>query len=246
MRQSGFVFALFVSSLGMECSTLCAQNLLVKGEAKNPDYIEAQNFYQAQIGTGSELFRGREFIEYGNQFEGDPFFEEDWAEGSVFYDSVQYANITMRYDLVADVVLVDHINLANSIRLESSKVAWFSILDHHFIRIHDKSQTGIVPPGFYDVLVDDKVKLLVKRKKVQKEAIDEAARRVRYWFELQSEFYVMKDGAYHKIRTKGALVSLLSDHKKEIKKFIRKCPVKFSTAPEEVLKRTIDYQNQLE
>jgi hypothetical protein len=151
----------------------------------------------------------------------------------------------MRYDLLAEAVLIDHDSRASPIQLESDRVGWFVINNHHFVHLRDEEiDQPVLNTGFYDVLAEGKVDLLVKRKKILKKSIDDTELRVLNWFEDRNEFYVVLDQAVHKIKSKRNLLNALTKHRKEVNRILRQNNIEFRGHAEQALVMAVNFYNQ--
>lgn len=202
--------------------------------------------YREHTGVQALIYQGKEFTDYRIIIDGHQFFESDtWEEGWIRYDGLLYSAMQMKYDVVNAAVLVQHELIAPAIKLETEKISSFAISGHNFIRmVKDSLHTEVPNTGFYDLLyTGKKVDLLAARKKTLQDAIED--RKVIYWFEEASRFYIRKEGVYYPVKNKKSVLKVFFDQKKALRKFIKKNKLKFRRQTEAAILNTVLYYDQL-
>jgi len=201
-------------------------------------------WYQNIVGVNSPLYKGKEYLDYTFRIEGNQYFQSDlWEKGSVFYDGLLYEDVTMKYDVVNKVLIVDHAHLPVPISLESKKIDSFSLLGHDFIRlVADTVAQEDLSTDFYDLLYDGKTQFLVNRVKVLNDEIED--RKLRYWFENDDRYYIQKENMFYRVKSKKSVLDVFSDHKKDIRKYLKKNKIKFRQQREEAIHRIVMYYDQ--
>ena len=200
-------------------------------------------WYNQAVGVNSPLYKGKEYLDYNFRIEGNQYFQSDlWQKGSVYYEGQLYQDVTMKYDIANKVVILDHAQLPVPITLESSSVEHFSLLDHHFIRLVGDTTNAPVSTGFYDLLYDSNTQFLINREKVLRDEIDD--RKLRFWFEERDTYFIRKEGSYHKVKSKKSVLNVFPEHKKEIRKFLKKNKIKYRQQREEAIYLMVKYYDQ--
>jgi hypothetical protein len=200
--------------------------------------------YEQTVGVNSLLYKGKEYVEYPFRIQGDQYFQSYiWEKGSVHYEGLLYTDVSMKYDIANEVLIVDHAHLPFPVTLESARIDHFYLLDHHFIRLEADTLTHTgISTGFYDLLYDGKIRFLVKRAKILKDAIED--RQLHYWFEEADQYYIHKDNIFHRVKSKRSVLKVFYDHKKDIRKFLKRNKIKFSKQREEAIHRIVMYYDQ--
>jgi len=159
------------------------------------------NFYTA-IGPQSRLYNGERYEFYSPTIKGNPYFmlATDWNPGTIVYDGFTYKNVSIRYDLYKDLLVIPLYKSFLKMSLINEKVASFDVLDHHFIYI----KTGApVSAGFYDELYGGKIQLLCKHDvSMQTEHLFNGG--IDSYFLPTVDYYICKDGQYTVVNSKGA------------------------------------------
>lgn len=168
----------------------------------------------------SPLYNGGQYAVYNPVEEEHPYFlSDDWIDGSIVYSGEQFDGIPLMYDLSSDKLIAEHFTGA-AIELITAKVSAFSIGDHNFRKYQKNDDVKqSIPEGFYEVLYDGKVKILKRRVKTYTEIIN--MNEIMREFEEKTHYYVVKNNAFYSIGSRGALMNILSEKKRELRKFSR-------------------------
>lgn len=203
-------------------------------------------FYNKFIGEDAHLFNGSEHSLYDFRIKGFAYFESNLLQsGIVNYDSVLYQNIKMGYDIVRDELTTNRYNQTFRITLVNEKIAYFSILNHYFVRlIQDSINKSIITTGFYDRLYNGKLKLFAKRQKkiIEKVTAEEGDQ---LWFEEHDGYFILRNNKYFSVKDKKELFDFFKDRKKDLKKYLRKNKIKFKDDPELAILKSVEYYDQL-
>lgn len=198
--------------------------------------------YTATIQHQSRLYNGSDYIIYLPKDEEHPYFKmDDWGTGSVVYWDELYENIPLLFDLTIDQVIAEH-DRGNPIKLHSEKIQRFVIWDHTFVRLYPDDKNKI-SPGFYDQLYSGESKVYAKYAKNYREELE--ATRVIPQFDETVRYYLVKNGVFTVVKSKASLLQVLSDHKSEIKNFIRKNHIAFKGNRDQALVRVTQFYDTL-
>ena len=195
--------------------------------------------YATAIGGQSHLYNGSAYSEYISQEEEDPYFIDEWIDGSVRYDGELYTNVPILYDLTLDRVIIDNPFSIKKVMLVNEKVAEFTIQDHHFVHLIGTE----LDEAHYELAYDGNIKVYVRHKKaLQSRVVDYS---IFNQFEEKKQYYIYKDGKYISVRGKGSMLKVLGDKKKELKKFIRDNKLSFASQKIRDMARLAQYYDQL-
>ena len=198
--------------------------------------------YTATIQHQSRLYNGSDYIIYLPKDEEHPYFKmDDWGTGSVVYWGELYENIPLLFDLTLDQVIAEH-DRGNPIKLHSEKIQRFVIWDHTFVRLYPDDKNKI-SPGFYDQLYSGESKVYAKYAKNYREELE--ATRVIPQFDETVRYYLVKNGVFTVVKSKASVLQVLSDHKSEIKNFIRKNHIAFKGNRDQALVRVTQFYDTL-
>ena len=204
----------------------------------------AVNLYYQFTDKQSRLYNGIGTYDYQPGMQGHPYFmDSTWKNGSIIYDGLSYKDVSMMYDLVRDELVILHYNHVQKITLLSEKIREFNLQGHHFIRVEKDSQNKeSLPPGFYDRLYNDHSVVLAHRSKVIEEKITTVVER---FITSHEHYYIQKNGVFHEVHSYNSLLSILKDHSKEIKQYLRKNKIRYNRNRENAIIRAVTYYDSL-
>jgi len=198
--------------------------------------------YAATILDQSRLFNGSDYIVYIPRDEEHPYYgSDDWTTGSVVYWEELYENVSLLFDLSIDQVIVEH-DRGSPVRLIPEKVQRFTILGHTFVRLL-KDDKNKLSDGFYDQLYNGKSKVYARFSKAYRETLQ--APNVIPSFDASVRYYIVKDGNFHVVKTKGSVLQVLSDRKSELKNLLRKNRIRYNDNREKAIVRLTEFYDTL-
>ena len=200
--------------------------------------------YQKAIGPHSQLYRGAIYEFYDVRSEGKPYFKDtvQFVNGNVSYYGISYKNIPLIYDLNQKQLVTLLYDKTSKLAFLSEGLSSFDIYGHHFIRLIPDELNKKMDVGFYDELYNsNKLQLLVKRTKSgQFESL--TGKRVYY---SQNNYYIKKDATYQSVSTKGQILKVLNDKKKELKKYIKDRGIDYSDNKEQAMVMLLAYYDSI-
>jgi hypothetical protein len=175
------------------------------------------------------LYNGRVWRNLYQQIDGNQFlFSREFLPGSVIINGRTFdnSNLKLKLDIVNDELLILTDRNA-TLQLNKEMVDLFTLLYENqlfrFKRLEIDSLNML--SGYVNVIYDGETSLYVKYKK-EIRLRNSAGERDTF---IQSyRVYVMKDGILHTVNNKTSLIKLLSDHKEELKDFIRSDKIRIS------------------
>jgi hypothetical protein len=194
--------------------------------------------------AGEEIYTGAEHVGYRPFSNGIPYFETgQWHKGSIVYRGVQYNDVFLKYDLLADEVIVRHLNGFSPLTLFSNRISWFTLDNNRFVWLQPKDTLSVPPAGLYQQLVAGPLTLYARRWKLVEETTTstEVLRNVID----KSAFYVERQGEFYLIPNEDAIMNLVNDKKGQVKSMLKAEHLKYRKNKEEVIARIVQYYNQL-
>jgi hypothetical protein len=211
-----------------------ADTLFVAAAKKNSIAL-----YEKSISGQSHLYNGSAYTEYISQGTENPYFIDEYLEGSVMYDEEFHDNVPLLYDISLDRIVIDNAFSIKKVMLVNEKVAAFTIKDHRFVHL----VKAAVPEGHYEIMYDGKSKVYVRhRKTLQSKRVDYSVINV---FEEKKVYYIYKDGRFYSVKSKGSVLKVLETKKKELKKFIRDSKLVFGENRAKDIGRVVERYDQL-
>lgn len=227
-----------------------SQNFISENTSDSASVKAAIELYHQYLSPETCLYDGSEYT-YNTYYpftinEGHPFFEsKNFETGSVFYNNMLYEKVPLLYDVIHEELLIRDPSKINILRLNESKVKWFTIYGHTFIRVVKDSTSGSpLSTGYYDVLYQGNTSLYKKVSKLFKENSSSFQGLNKYVAE-NDEYFIKKGNDYFKIKSRKNLLSVFTDRKKEISQFMAKNKLKLRKNKEYALLKTVAYYDKL-
>ncbi|WP_299824968.1 hypothetical protein [uncultured Pontibacter sp.] len=208
---------IFFSATKLQAQTAAAAS----ASPENAEQVAIATYRQA-MGEEAHLFSGSEFISYPVSVGEHQFFLNKLLEASLVYDGLTYERVPIFYDIVNDDVIVgrhDEFSPTIYIKVHKNKITQFKLDGHTFIHIQDNSTLA---PGFYEQLYSGNLQVLAKRKKVYKKEV------VTVTFPADNYYYLLKAGTYFPVKSKGSVLKVLKEHKKELSQYLKANNIIFS------------------
>jgi hypothetical protein len=218
---------LLLFALLLTCWTAMAQN--------NADTLFLTSAISASVKEYKDVIRGQTSLYNGSEYreprqtndEENPFFEStDWVFGDVVYDKKFFDHVPLLYDITTDRVITENYYSAQQIALVSEKLSRFTFGNHTFLR---ETNSTLPKTGFYELLYDGTSKSLARRQKVIRETI--VSQKLEVKFDPKNRYYVLKNGKYFPVKSKGSVLKLFEDEKPALRQFIKKARLKFASDP---------------
>lgn len=206
--------------------------------------VYAKQMYDSRRADESSLYNGIQFYPYLASIEGIAFFQSpNWQTGSLIYDNIRYDNISLKFDMVKEQVVVAPDKEGGLyISLFSPRVKEFSFAGIKFVRLGKPGDGSGLPEGFYQQLVSGKLTALARKTKTIVEwIVDQTIMRR---FDSITRYYVQKDSVYHPIMNASDLFDLVKDRKKEVQQFLSSRKLKYRREPEKTIISAIEFYNQ--
>jgi hypothetical protein len=220
----------FAGVLLVLCQTLAvAQNdsTFVADAKKN-----AIGVYTQSMTVQSHVYNGSEYHEYISHNDEHPYLYEEEETGDIKYSGELYEGMPIQYDLSTDQVITSYPH-GSKIQLLREKVEYFDVAGHRYVLL-DNDKVAV---GFYDLLYDGTMKFYVRRTKqrVMKMNGNDAE----HVFEEYVKYMILKNDVFHTVKSKRAVLALMSDRKKELKRALKEEKLKYRKDREKVIKRVL-------
>ena len=227
--------------LGILAQVFPPDTAFVKSSVKN-----AVQLYRSEIEMQVPVYTGAEYyVAYKSYVQGHQFFKnKSFEESAVQYSGVWFYDVPLLYDIVLDEVITINPGEGHSQKLVKEKVDAFQLGGHTFIHIRQDSATGtVLKPGFYDLCYDGDVKYVVRRVKTLQERAGASSMEGNY--DEVNSYFIWKNGKYHAVSSKGAVLKVLHDQKKQLKAFIKDNNLRFKTERENTILKVVQHYDTL-
>jgi hypothetical protein len=199
--------------------------------------------YFNAIKETAPVFQGREFIPYGAQIKGTPFFlNAEPVSGTLEYNGIEYPNIKFAYDMVSDKVIVSNYTNEYLMIAPSEKIMRFQIGGHTFFRPEpDIRFRGLTDTGFYEILHPGKTMVIARKtKQVQYYPGED----ISYAFRTYVSYFVYDNEKFIEVSSQKDLLSIYKDRADEVRKYLRGQKLSFKKNTEETLKRSAKFYDE--
>lgn len=205
------------------------------------------SLYYASIGKQSSLYNGTEYTYYDPIITGNAYFADikAFTPGTLNYNGVIFRQVPMLYDIYSDQVVILLYNHFTKIALVKEKVKSFDYSGHHFIYINTDTLINNITlqSGYYDELYNGRSQVLAKREK-NVQTTSSQSNLEQYFNEIKS-YYLRKNNVYYSINSKGSMLDVLKDKKKQLQQYIRASEINFRKNPEGAMVKIASYYDQI-
>ncbi|WP_140160541.1 hypothetical protein [Algoriphagus antarcticus] len=193
------------------------------------------SLYKEQLPYFQELITGGRYQEPPMNYDGDPYYlDRKFGEGTLSINKISYTEVPLLYDENVDVVITFHPIYRQKILIKSEKIEEFRLKDCGlFRRFLGNDSYAYNRNGFYHVLKDGEVKVLIKHYKFE-DPTNEVGRYTHRFVEKKDYFYWYED-EFVLIRKKKQAIKSLGLNKKEVKKYFRGKSLYFSMDKEKYI-----------
>lgn len=224
---------------------LCLANLLSAQETN--DSLNPKDFVNDFYGTNDLLVNGRTYVPVNTKASGHPFFaEEAFSKGTIFVRAEAFEDVDIRFDIEKDQLILRQI-LNNGIPVEvvvtPALVDSFSINNHHFVNNKHVSHLN-EGKGFMKVLFAGETGFYQKTIKLYYPTYSKIHPDGRYG-EEEISYYLVRAGQMYGVRNKKDFLNYFSEHKKEIKLFMKKQSIRFRKATDNQFYYLLKFCNEI-
>ena len=199
--------------------------------------------YMDQMAEQSPLYNGYEFVPYGLDITGFPWFQySDMQKGSVYYDGSLFRDVDMYYDLVSDQLVIKDFTKNYFLALVGEKVRYFKLGNNVFVRFNEGNEIGM-EKGFYQKIYDGSSQVLSRH--IKKIHYTTNAEKTVSRYRQYDSYYIVNNGRFFEVRGKSGLANAYRDKKSEVKKYISDNKLNFSKDPAGTLAAVARYYDQL-
>jgi hypothetical protein len=204
---------------------------------------------RAYYGTNDLLLNGRNYFPYNTRANGHPYYRtEDFREGTLYVKGRIFDSVLLNYNLERDQVIL-HQERSNStmvqVVLSPTLIDSFEIDGALFIR---KEYIPGLSEGsdFLRKIYGGKSNFYEMIHKIFLPVFTEVNPHGRYSDPEKIYFLENKRQEVVKIKTKRNFLKTYSDHKSEVKRFLKKESIRFKSATDEQLVQLMKYCDELE
>jgi hypothetical protein len=190
--------------------------------------------YLAAAGEHSPVYTGKIPLSYPAHFSNYPYLRtHEFTEGTLSYDGIVYPSIRMRLDLYHGRILVSPPGGIHEVILSPERINYAILHGYNVFNLYPDGLKGCPPPGYYLLLHDANCKVIshpaCSMHEISKDGV------VTGWFRFSTKYYILKDGAYHAVKSKGSVLKLFPSHRKELSRYINEQGLNFRRNTEKAI-----------
>lgn len=199
---------------------------------------------QIPISNVDNLVQGRLYKPVYLFIKGSQYLTKSWELGKVKLLDKSYSDLPLWYDVFADdvIYLYRQPTSFEFIRLSRKHIQHFYLGNRLFINLEYSGFNAFdLKKGFYEVVYEDKVSFLVKRK------IETVERQSVTHFVRKDARYLIKEGKALRVRNKKSFLSAAgTNYKKQLQKFMKKERIYLSNKDDAGWLAVVQYLNTLQ
>lgn len=200
------------------------------------DVIKAQNTvgYASFASGQAVIFHGKEQLKYSPSIKNHPYLKSDkYAAGNLSFEGILYEDVKMRLDLYKNELLLLSPDERYNIVLPSDRVDFAHFHGYHIFYHDPEGKENSLPEGYYLRLHDGRCTVLEKpscafSKQIKGLEVEES-------FDQSVRYYIQKEGAYYPVGSKGSVLKVFKERKKELARYIKQEKLDFRHAREEAI-----------
>lgn len=212
--------------MGLLCVIVLAVNT-VKAQDAAADY--------ASFASGQAvIFHGKEQLKYSPSIKNHPYLKSDkYVPGNLSFEGILYEGVKMRLDLYKNELLLLSPDERYNIVLPSDRVDFAHFHGYHIFYHDPEGKENSLPEGYYLRLHDGRCTVLEKpscafSKQIKGLEVEES-------FDQSVKYYIQKEGAYYPVGSKGSVLKVFKERKKELARYIKQEKLDFRHAREEAI-----------
>jgi hypothetical protein len=219
--------SLAIVCLGFLCTPSISQSI---DSLRANALAAAKRTYYQSIKGQSLAHHGIEVAPLPKDTQGSPYLWDDFLSGNITYNGMVYENQPLQYDALNDQLLTEHPFGFFPMQYVRSKVSAFEVEGQQFRWLAPPD----APAGFYQVVYQGTLSLLVRRKKEFRERfIDNRIEKV---YNRIDQYFLEKDGALVRITSRKQVWAVVGNTRKSsIKKAWQTGGVVFNQQKEKAL-----------
>lgn len=176
--------------------------------------IKAEKAYHQAMSKQLNIHNGRGYKTYTPTAEEHPYFlSDDWATGTIVYESDHYTEVPLLFDISSEKVITENPVNGAKMELVYNKIDRFEIHGHIFVKLlNNPAFTTDMTEGFYELLYDGQLKLYAKRKKdFQTRLIGNS---MMTEFDEKNKYFLFNGKSLVRVTGKKSITNSLGDKKK--------------------------------
>ncbi|MDR7129354.1 hypothetical protein J2X69_001691 [Algoriphagus sp. 4150] len=201
-------------------------------------FAQSQSYltlYKEQLPYFQELITGGQYKEPPLNYEGDPYhLDRKFGEGTLSINKIRYTDVPLLYDAHADLVITFHPIYRQKILIKPEKIEEFQLIDGSIFRKFPGNKSYVPNRnGFYKVLQDGEIKVLMKHYKYTEPTREVG--KYTHRFVGKSDYFYWHSDEFVLVRKKNQAIKSLGLSKREVRKHVKGKSLYFSMDKEKYI-----------
>jgi len=217
--------------------------------------VNAQNNpvvnYLQQVGDHADIYNGRMESPYSViLYDNLPYYvNSNFTDATLVYRNIYYPNQKVRLDLFRNQLILLPPEKRFGVIVNSQNLERVTMYNKTFIWLTPPKESGL-KAGYYIQLLDkEKMQLLCKTEFIlqspQPSQMQQTQQRLTNSFYQKTQYYLLYNNQYNKVKDKGSFSKLFPQYKKQINKFSKDHSLNFKMNADESLMSLADYCEEL-
>jgi len=196
------------------------------------DQLARRDFY-TQSNFFSILYTGRIPESYPNIiYSGSPFLHSaEFIQCDLSYNGNLYEKVFLNLNAHKEqlyILYVDETRVQRITELDPFLVDYFILKGEKFLYYHAPERNAIIPSGYYALLREGTMTVMRRTVKWYQESLNRVERKVIHSFLPRETYVLIHNEALYRLTGKKSLLTILHEHQKEMRKFIRNEHLRFN------------------
>ncbi|MBB2150513.1 hypothetical protein [Pedobacter gandavensis] len=171
-----------------------------------------------------------------------PFFIDPHCKvGTLVYNGRMYQDVSIKYDLILDEVIILYLDLASEVLMRKSQLTEFSIGNYNFINMPIGKN---IQAGYYQVIHKGKTRVLCRHKKIYNSDVVQGNSLFHMIEEKSPRYYIENNNEFYPVKNEKSLYKIFPEQKNEIKKFISSNALLIKASPASALPLIAEFINK--
>jgi hypothetical protein len=208
--------------------------------------LYAVDYYNINISEQAEIYNGPEYFFLPRATKGTPYLENrfEFTSSTIKYNGTWYSNVSILYDAYKDILVATQPQNQAKYILKDQYLTDFILFGHHFVHFNAiDTENEKLREGYYEQLYAGKSIVICKYEKSRTEST--STQGVEVTFDDKQTFYISKGGAIYSVSSKGSVLNVFKDKKKELSSYLKNNNISFKENKGLALSKLAAYYDQI-
>jgi len=200
--------------------------------------------YLAVADNSAVIYSGKEEQTYPTNISNHPYYVSDqYQQGTLSFDGVEYHGVSMRLNVASEELIVSLPGRFFNVIVPRDRLDYAILNSYPLFYNGYAVKENSLPEGYFLLIHKGNNSVLRRETAFLSEQI--TGRSLNRFFAKKVRYYIYKDGQYHSVDSKGALLKLFKNQKKELNRFIKQQNLNFRNSTEYAIVSVVEYYEKL-